>query len=91
MGFLSLVSKSAVASSDDFIHCEITVGKWAEASSDNGINEDKLNLKDLLFFLHVPRTGGRTYFHWYAFSIANVQTEVTTSLAKMHLFIKFTN
>ncbi|GJS50779.1 RNA-directed DNA polymerase, eukaryota [Tanacetum coccineum] len=21
-------------------------------------------LKDLLFFLHVPRTGGRTYFHW---------------------------
>ena len=60
-----LVSKPAVLSSDDFLHCESTVKNWARASSDNGVKEDKFTLKDLLFFLHVPRTGGRTYFHWY--------------------------
>jgi hypothetical protein len=28
---------------------------------------DGLQLRDLLFFLHIPRTGGRTYHQWYVF------------------------
>lgn len=48
----------------DFEHCENVVKKWALTSLDYEVKDDKHTLKDLLFFLHVPRTGGRTYFHW---------------------------
>lgn len=50
---------------DDYFHCESIVRKWADYSNTNEIKENDLNLKDLLLFLHVPRTGGRTYFHWW--------------------------
>ncbi|RVW97209.1 Protein-tyrosine sulfotransferase [Vitis vinifera] len=49
----------------DFGHCERTVKKWASSSLDLEVKEDKHTLQDLLFFLHVPRTGGRTYFHCF--------------------------
>lgn len=49
---------------DDFAHCETKVFKWASSALDFEVREDKRTLRDLLFFLHVPRTGGRTYFHW---------------------------
>ncbi|KAK6936056.1 hypothetical protein RJ641_033086 [Dillenia turbinata] len=50
----------------NFGHCEKIVKKWASSSSqDLQVNENKHNLRDLLFFLHVPRTGGRTYFHCF--------------------------
>lgn len=60
------VSASLLVSSseDDYFRCESVVRNWADASSERGIKEDELTLKDILFFLHVPRTGGRTYFHW---------------------------
>ncbi|XP_020580821.1 protein-tyrosine sulfotransferase [Phalaenopsis equestris] len=58
---LALASKGG----DDFSRCENIVRKWAESSADNGIKADKLTLKDLLFFLHVPRTGGRTYYYCF--------------------------
>ncbi|XP_042413976.1 protein-tyrosine sulfotransferase-like isoform X1 [Zingiber officinale] len=48
---------------DDYFRCESIVRKWADNSNQNEIKENDLNLKDLLLFLHVPRTGGRTYFH----------------------------
>ena len=48
----------------DFEHCEDVVKKWVLTSLDHEVKEDEHTLKDLLFFLHVPRTGGRTYFHW---------------------------
>lgn len=50
----------------DFGHCERLVKRWADSSSsrEEHVNKDKRSLQDLLFFLHVPRTGGRTYFHW---------------------------
>lgn len=49
----------------DFGQCERVVNSWARSSLDREIKqEDKHTLKDLLFFLHVPRTGGRTYFFW---------------------------
>ncbi|XP_057727619.1 protein-tyrosine sulfotransferase-like isoform X1 [Arachis stenosperma] len=60
---LSLLVNDAFAS--DFGHCERVVKSWAYTSLDNEIREDKHTLGDLLFFLHVPRTGGRTYFHCF--------------------------
>ncbi|XP_020964417.1 protein-tyrosine sulfotransferase isoform X1 [Arachis ipaensis] len=53
------------AFASDFGHCERVVKSWAYTSLDNEIREDKHTLGDLLFFLHVPRTGGRTYFHCF--------------------------
>ncbi|KAK3442310.1 hypothetical protein EUGRSUZ_B02508 [Eucalyptus grandis] len=47
----------------DFGHCENVVKKWASSALSLEVKEDKHTLRDLLFFLHVPRTGGRTYFH----------------------------
>jgi hypothetical protein len=37
---------------------------WTESAGEGDGGRDMLNLKDLLFFLHIPKTGGRTYFHW---------------------------
>lgn len=46
-----------------FDQCETIVKNW-KSSSLSDVREDKHVLKHLLFFLHVPRTGGRTYYHW---------------------------
>ncbi|THG13445.1 hypothetical protein TEA_020982 [Camellia sinensis var. sinensis] len=56
---------SASHSKDDYQHCESTVNKWASSSIDLEVKEDKHILRDLLFFLHIPRTGGRTYFYCF--------------------------
>lgn len=57
-------STLSVSTEDDFLHCESLVKNWATSSLTDGVEGDKHTLRDLLFFLHVPRTGGRTYFHW---------------------------
>lgn len=63
--YLPAFSKiSASLVKDDYEHCKNTVNKWASSSPDLEVKEEKHRLRDLLFFLHVPRTGGRTYFHW---------------------------
>ncbi|KAF8039835.1 hypothetical protein BT93_B2143 [Corymbia citriodora subsp. variegata] len=49
----------------DFGHCENVVKKWAASAPSLEVKEDKHTLRDLLFFLHIPRTGGRTYFHCF--------------------------
>ncbi|RLN12771.1 hypothetical protein C2845_PM09G03470 [Panicum miliaceum] len=54
-----------VSSDDGYKHCEGVVRGWADSSTGREKDGDKLNLKDLLFFLHIPRTGGRTYFHCF--------------------------
>ncbi|KAK3015658.1 hypothetical protein RJ639_006332 [Escallonia herrerae] len=54
---------NASASKDDFEHCKSTVNRWASSSLHKGVKEDKHILLDLLFFLHVPRTGGRTFLN----------------------------
>jgi hypothetical protein len=58
-----------VSSDDGYKHCEGVVRSWADSTSSSTGREkddgDKLRLKDLLFFLHIPRTGGRAYFRWY--------------------------
>lgn len=53
------------SSADDYAHCEGAVKGWADSAGEGDNGGDKLNLKDLLFFLHIPRTGGRTYFHCF--------------------------
>ena len=50
---------------DGFHQCEHIVKKWASSSLDAEVKEDKHVLREMLYFLHVPRTGGRTYYHWY--------------------------
>jgi hypothetical protein len=63
--FFVCVLVNACFAEDDYGHCERVVKSWASSSLDREIRQkDKHTLKDLLFFLHVPRTGGRTYFHW---------------------------
>ncbi|XP_039806142.1 protein-tyrosine sulfotransferase-like isoform X6 [Panicum virgatum] len=54
-----------VSSDDGYKHCEGVVRGWAASSTGRDKDGDKLSLKDLLFFLHIPRTGGRTYFHCF--------------------------
>ncbi|GAB2285112.1 hypothetical protein Dimus_019566 [Dionaea muscipula] len=64
---LVLVLVGQLASSsmeDDFELCEIAVKNWASSSQDE-VKEDKHRLQDLLFFLHIPRTGGRAYHHCF--------------------------
>ncbi|KAF7805602.1 protein ENHANCED DISEASE RESISTANCE 2-like [Senna tora] len=56
---------NASVTKNDFGRCERVVRNWAYSSLDKDIREDKHKLRDLLFFLHVPRTGGRTYFHCF--------------------------
>lgn len=84
MVLLIIVSKSEAASSDDLFHCENTVKNWAEVSNGNGEKEDKLTLKDLLFFLHVPRTGGRAYFHCFLRKLYTSNQECPRSYDKLH-------
>ncbi|XP_022152919.1 protein-tyrosine sulfotransferase isoform X2 [Momordica charantia] len=50
---------------NNFGHCERVVKNWASSSLHQGVNKDKHTLQDLLFFLHVPRTGGRSYYHCF--------------------------
>ncbi|KAE9593191.1 putative protein-tyrosine sulfotransferase [Lupinus albus] len=50
---------------NDFENCKRVVKVWADSSLDKEIGEDNHKLRDLLFFLHIPRTGGRTYFQCF--------------------------
>ncbi|KAK3010797.1 hypothetical protein RJ639_011901 [Escallonia herrerae] len=63
--FLASTSINASASKDDLEHCKSAVNRWASSSRHKDVKEDKHIMQDLLFFLHVPRTGGRTYFHCF--------------------------
>eukprot|EP01018_Ginkgo_biloba_P004873 Gb_16201 [translate_table: standard] len=55
----------AVGYVDKRSECKVAVRKWAEKALNELKEQDLENpqsLRDLLFFLHVPRTGGRTLF-----------------------------
>ncbi|KAJ0236001.1 Protein-tyrosine sulfotransferase [Hirschfeldia incana] len=73
----------------DFDHCERVVKRWADASSSSSReerhpnNKDKRSLKDLLFFLHVPRTGGRTYFNCFLRKLYDNAEECPRSYDKL--------
>ncbi|GAB4825419.1 hypothetical protein Ancab_008292 [Ancistrocladus abbreviatus] len=81
---IGLVSSlvNATSNEDDFNRCESAVKKWA-ASSLEEVIEDKHTLQDLLFFLHVPRTGGRTYFHCFLKRLYPSKSECPRSYDKL--------
>nr|UQW95911.1 LPSOT [Salix linearistipularis] len=68
---------------DDFFDCKGTVTSWAESAIDNEIKENKSTLKDMLFFLHIPRTGGRTYYHCILRKLYNGSQECPRSYDKL--------
>ncbi|KAL1201930.1 Protein-tyrosine sulfotransferase [Cardamine amara subsp. amara] len=87
LGFILLGSVIAVSLAElDFGHCERVVEKWADSSSsrEEHPHEDKRSLQDLLFFLHVPRTGGRTYFHCFLRKLYDTSEECPRSYDKLH-------
>ncbi|CAK7332311.1 unnamed protein product [Dovyalis caffra] len=67
----------------DFSHCDKIVKKWAISSLQQRVKEDKHTLRDLLFFLHVPRTGGRTYFHCFLKKLYSNAQECPRSYDKL--------
>lgn len=76
-----LVSASPIKG--EFGHCERVVKKWALSSLDQEVKEDRHTLQDLLFFLHVPRTGGRTYFHCFLRKLYSKSLECPRSYDKL--------
>ncbi|KAG0484537.1 hypothetical protein HPP92_008439 [Vanilla planifolia] len=81
-----LVCSSTLASKNDgdFSNCESIVTKWAKSSTEYRVKESKRTLKDLLFFLHIPRTGGRTYFHCFLKKLYVKSDECPHSYDKLH-------
>ncbi|KAL6510923.1 hypothetical protein OROGR_022047 [Orobanche gracilis] len=73
--------------------CEHAVNKWASSSSstDSSVKGDKQSLRDLLFFLHVPRTGGRTYFHCFLKYLYSNSQECPRSYDKLRFNPRKTN
>ncbi|KAG8655239.1 protein-tyrosine sulfotransferase isoform X4 [Manihot esculenta] len=74
---------SASPMKNDFSHCEKIVKKWAFASLEEEATKGKHTLRDLLFFLHVPRTGGRTYFHCFLRKLYHNSQECPRSYDKL--------
>ncbi|XP_038719664.1 protein-tyrosine sulfotransferase-like isoform X1 [Tripterygium wilfordii] len=74
---------SASATNSDFGQCERIVKRWASSAIDVEVKDDKHTLQDLLFFLHVPRTGGRTYFHCFLKKLYSSSQECPRSYDKL--------
>ncbi|XP_021836866.1 protein-tyrosine sulfotransferase isoform X3 [Spinacia oleracea] len=68
---------------DDYQRCEIAVNNWATSQLSQEVKEDKHTLRDLLFFLHIPRTGGRTYFHCFLKKLYSSRLECPRSYDKL--------
>ncbi|KAI3696952.1 hypothetical protein L6452_29607 [Arctium lappa] len=77
---LALVYPSS--SAIDFEHCKNSVKQWASSSLHSDTKDGHI-LKDLLFFLHVPRTGGRTYFHCFLKKLYSSALECPRSYDKL--------
>ncbi|GFQ08297.1 protein-tyrosine sulfotransferase [Phtheirospermum japonicum] len=77
------VAIQASVSDDSYKQCENAVKKWASSSTDPEAKDDKHSLRDLLFFLHVPRTGGRTYFHCFLKKLYSNSQECPRSYDKL--------
>nr|XP_043609408.1 protein-tyrosine sulfotransferase-like isoform X2 [Erigeron canadensis] len=70
------------SSSYNFEHCKNSVKQWASSSLQSDTKDGHI-LKDLLFFLHVPRTGGRTYFHCFLKKLYSSSLECPRSYDKL--------
>ncbi|KAM7496778.1 hypothetical protein LguiA_021192 [Lonicera macranthoides] len=82
LGFASSTIKESLPE-DDFENCENTVKLWASSSLHLDVKEDSHILRDLLFFLHIPRTGGRTYFHCFLKKLYSSALECPRSYDKL--------
>ncbi|KMT02046.1 hypothetical protein BVRB_9g207780 isoform A [Beta vulgaris subsp. vulgaris] len=74
---------NVASAEDDYQRCEIAVNKWATSQLSQEVKEDKHTLHDLLFFLHIPRTGGRTYFHCFLKKLYSSRLECPRSYDKL--------
>ncbi|KAG9445613.1 hypothetical protein H6P81_011741 [Aristolochia fimbriata] len=74
---------SLIQSQSGLEQCETAVRKWANTALTDGPKGDKLSLRDLLFFLHIPRTGGRTYFHCFLRKLYTSDQECPRSYDKL--------
>ncbi|XP_011089923.1 protein-tyrosine sulfotransferase isoform X2 [Sesamum indicum] len=70
------------AFSRNYMQCEYAVKKWASSSLVSEVKDDKHALRDLLFFLHIPRTGGRTYFYCFLKKLYSKSQECPRSYDK---------
>ncbi|CAN1833290.1 Protein-tyrosine sulfotransferase [Linum perenne] len=71
------------ADEDGFGRCETAVKMWSSSALGQENKEDKHTLRDLLFFLHVPRTGGRAYFHCFLRKLYSTADECPRSYDKL--------
>ncbi|CAH9097490.1 unnamed protein product [Cuscuta epithymum] len=76
---------------DSFEQCEHTVKNWASSSLESEVNKENHLLRDLLFFLHVPRTGGRTYFNCFLKKLYANSLECPRSYDKLRFDPRKTN
>ncbi|KAH9700577.1 protein-tyrosine sulfotransferase [Citrus sinensis] len=76
-------SVDASSAEKDFVQCEKIVREWARSALEEEIEGDGHTLQDLLFFLHVPRTGGRTYFHCLVKKVYGAALECPRSYDKL--------
>ncbi|MCL7042498.1 hypothetical protein MKW94_022793 [Papaver nudicaule] len=86
MVILTLVCASSIHSVPDeefFTECENIVQRWANSSLDVEV-KDKHTLLDLLFFLHIPRTGGRAYNFCFLNKLYTSYLECPSSYDKLH-------
>ncbi|KAH9288175.1 hypothetical protein KI387_032292, partial [Taxus chinensis] len=81
------VGKSVLAAEGyDYRHCEGNVKRWADKSLlelEGRTEQERLELKDLLFFLHIPRTGGRNYFNCFLRNLFPREQECPRSYDKL--------
>ncbi|XP_075513573.1 protein-tyrosine sulfotransferase isoform X1 [Primulina tabacum] len=85
------IKETVSAIADNYEQCEHIVKKWASSSLDSDVRGDKHELRDLLFFLHIPRTGGRTYLHCFLKKLYSNSLECPRSYDKLRFNPRKTN
>ncbi|KAL1558534.1 protein-tyrosine sulfotransferase [Salvia divinorum] len=81
--FLLLLISEASEANDGYKQCEHKVKNWASFSADTEVSGNQHALRDLLLFLHVPRTGGRTYYHCFLKRLYSSSLECPRSYDKL--------
>ncbi|KAK4756482.1 hypothetical protein SAY87_006609 [Trapa incisa] len=82
--FLALVRLTITSPGKvNFGYCEKIVKTWSNSAVNQEAKVDRHTLQDLLFFLHVPRTGGRAYFHCFLKKLYSSSQECPRSYDKL--------
>ncbi|XP_042418780.1 protein-tyrosine sulfotransferase-like isoform X3 [Zingiber officinale] len=83
--YLASTVLTVSSSGDGYLHCESIMRNWVDSSIETKAHTNELILEDLLFFLHVPRTGGRTYFQCLLRKLYTSPQECPRSYDKLRL------